>query len=125
MFRRQIISAISIAAGTLWLSNSFAQVPSAAGAQPTMSAPPTAPAATPAEPTMSAPPTAPAKGSGSTPPATAMPGGGPGTVWVNRNTHVYHCPNDKSYGKTSNGTYMSETDARTEGDHPAYNKPCT
>ena len=46
-------------------------------------------------------------------------------VWVNKKSHVYHCPNDKWYGKTKDGVYKSEADAKAEGDHADHNKPCT
>ncbi len=180
MFRRKVISTLSVAAGVLWLSSSFAQAPAdapagttgqckdssytsaatkrgacrghkgvqawyastdasagsaaaapaapapaAAGAQPTPAAPATAPATAPAQPTQSAPATAAAKGSSWTPPATAAPGGGPGMVWVNNKSKVYHCPNDRWYGKTKDGAYKSEADAKAEGDKPDHGKPCT
>jgi hypothetical protein len=59
------------------------------------------------------------------PAATAAPGGGPGLVWVNKTSHVYHCQNDRWYGKTKNGAYMSEAAAKAEGDHADHSKPCS
>jgi hypothetical protein len=50
--------------------------------------------------------------------ATPIPGGGPGMVWVNTDTHVYHKQGSRFYGKTKNGKYMSEADARKEGNRP-------
>ena len=51
---------------------------------------------------------------------TATPAaGGPGMVWVNTDTHVYHKQGSRFYGKTKAGKYMSEAEARKEGDRPA------
>jgi hypothetical protein len=58
-------------------------------------------------------------GARSTPPPvpaeTAAPGGGPGMVWVNTETKVFHEPGDKWYGKTKRGKYMKESDAVAAG----------
>ena len=53
------------------------------------------------------------------------PGGGPGMVWVNSASKVYHCPSDRWYGKTKAGEYMSEADAKAKGNRPDHNKPCS
>ena len=94
---------------------------SAGSAADTTAAAP-APAATSSAP---APKSAAAKTKASSaPPADAAPGGGPGQVWVNKNSKVYHCPSDRWYGKTKNGAYMSEADAKAQGNRPDHGKAC-
>jgi hypothetical protein len=86
--------------------------------------------ATPAAPAPAAPAThAPATPATTTkaPPASqaAAPGGGPGMVWVNSASKVYHCPSDRWYGKTKAGEYMTEADAKAKGNRADHNKPCS
>jgi len=47
---------------------------------------------------------------------------GPGTVWVNLDSGVYHYPNSRYYGKTKSGKYMSESEAEQAGYHAAKNE---
>jgi hypothetical protein len=70
------------------------------------------------------PPAKPARHWPPKPRAEAAPGGGPGMVWVNTTSKVYHCPGDRYYGKTSNGRYMTEKDALALGAHGSRNEKC-
>ncbi|HEY6926526.1 MAG TPA: hypothetical protein VI653_23785 [Steroidobacteraceae bacterium] len=59
------------------------------------------------------------------PSQSAAPGGGPDKVWVNTASKVYHCPADRWYGKTKQGEYMTEAEAKAKGNRPDHNKPCS
>ena len=96
----------------------------AGAAAATPAAAPAAPAPTAAAPAAPAAPAATKTKSAPAPSATAAPGGGPGLVWVNTPTKVYHCPGDRWYGKTKAGSYMSESAAIAAGDHADHGKAC-
>ena len=67
---------------------------------------------------------APAKKPVAGPQAQQAPGGGPDKVWVNNKSNVYHCPNDRYYGRTKDGKYMTEADAKKAGAHGVNNTTC-
>jgi hypothetical protein len=97
----------------------------------TAAAPAAAPAAKPA-PAPVATPAAPPTPAVAAPPATKpnsstiapAPGGGPGLVWLNTASNVYHCSGTQWYGKTKAGSYMTEDQAKAKGAHPDHGKPC-
>ena len=45
-------------------------------------------------------------------------------VWVNTNSGVYHCPGTRWYGKTKQGAFMMQREARAQGNRPAYGSVC-
>jgi hypothetical protein len=91
---------------------------SAAAPAPAAANPPAA--AGPAK--SSAPSSAPKSSSAST--TDQAPGGGPGMVWVNTSSKVYHCAGTRYYGKTKAGKYMTEADAKAAGARPDAGKAC-
>jgi hypothetical protein len=79
-------------------------------------------AATPAAPAATQP--APTKSAAAAERSTPAAGGGAGKVWVNTATNVYHCEGTRWYGKTKQGEYMTEAQAKAKGAHADHNKAC-
>jgi len=111
-----------------WLAPTSTPAPAASTAPAKAATPAPAPAATPAAvapATAAAAPAAKTASHHSNIASAAAPGGGPGLVWLNTESNVYHCSGTQFYGKTKQGAYMSEADAKAKGAHADHNHPCT
>jgi len=64
--------------------------------------------------------TKPAKPARTLPPAQTPPQ--KGMVWVNKDTKIYHVEGDRYYGRTKNGEWMTEEDAKKAGCRPVKTK---
>lgn len=104
-----------------WFSAAASPAAAPAPSPRPAAAPASAPVATPAP--QQAPARAPARASTSD--KTPAPGGGPGLVWVNSESNVYHCYGTHWYGITKAGKYMTEAEAKAAGARPNRGTPCS
>ena len=102
---KKITSLVTVSGETAAAASTKAVTPAA---QPKASSAPTQPA-----------PAAPAKAATA---AASQGTPGPGMVWVNLGSGVYHYSNSRFYGKTKSGKYMPEADAIQAGYHAAKNE---